>query len=307
VASVSGAVGSVTGAVGSVTGAVGSVAGNVDGNVSGSVASVATGGITAGSIAADAIGASELAADAVAEIADAVWDEAIAGHAGVGSTGEQLAAAGAAGDPWATALPGAYGAGTAGKIVGDNIDAPLSTIDTVVDGIQTDLSNGTDGLGAIKTDTAAILVDTADIQPKIGTPAADISADIAAVKVDTAATLVDTGTTLPGLLPAALVGGRIDANMGAISGDATAADNLEESATTIVFNTAKAGTLTTTAMSTNLTEATDDHYIGRTVIWTTGVLLGQASDITDYVGVNGVLSFTAVTEAPSAADAFVII
>lgn len=59
---------SVSGAVGSVTGAVGSVTGNVGGNVTGSVGSVATGGITAASIAADAIGASELAADAVAEI-----------------------------------------------------------------------------------------------------------------------------------------------------------------------------------------------------------------------------------------------
>lgn len=78
VASVSGAVGSVTGAAGSVTGAVGSVTGNVGGNVTGSVGSVATGGITAGSfasgaidnaaIAADAIGSSELAASAVTEI-----------------------------------------------------------------------------------------------------------------------------------------------------------------------------------------------------------------------------------------------
>jgi len=55
-----------------------------------------------------------------------------------------------------------------------------------------DLANGTDGLGAIKTDTAAILVDTADMQPKLGSPAADVSADIAAVKVDTAAILIDT-------------------------------------------------------------------------------------------------------------------
>jgi len=39
---------------------------------------------------------------------------------------------------------------------------------------------------------AAILLDTADIQPKLGTPAANVSADIAAVKADTAATLVDT-------------------------------------------------------------------------------------------------------------------
>lgn len=43
-------------------------------------------------------------------------------------------------DPWATALPGAYGAGTAGKIVGDNINAPIATVDTVVDGLATELA-----------------------------------------------------------------------------------------------------------------------------------------------------------------------
>jgi hypothetical protein len=77
---------------------------------------------------------SGLATDA--EIADAVWDEAIAGHAVAGSTGEALSAAGSAGDPWSTALPGAYGAGTAGKIIGDNINAPIGTVDTVVDAIK---------------------------------------------------------------------------------------------------------------------------------------------------------------------------
>jgi hypothetical protein len=59
---------SVTGAVGSVTGAVGSVTGNVGGNVTGSVGSVASGGITSGSFATDAIDANALAANAVAEI-----------------------------------------------------------------------------------------------------------------------------------------------------------------------------------------------------------------------------------------------
>lgn len=62
-----------------------------------------------------------------AAIADAVWDEVLSGHAGVGSTGAALAAAGGSGDPWATALPGAYGSGTAGKIIGDSLDAVLST------------------------------------------------------------------------------------------------------------------------------------------------------------------------------------
>lgn len=43
--------------------------GSIEASITGSVGSVATGGITAASIAANAIGASELAADAVAEIA----------------------------------------------------------------------------------------------------------------------------------------------------------------------------------------------------------------------------------------------
>lgn len=48
---------------------------------------------------------------------------------------------------------------------------------------------------AAGTDLAAILTDTADMQPKLGTPAgADMSADIAAVKSDSAAILTDTGT-----------------------------------------------------------------------------------------------------------------
>jgi hypothetical protein len=42
----------------------------------------------------------------------------ISHHAGVGSTGAALAAAGGSGDPWSTAVPGSYGAGTAGIIIG---------------------------------------------------------------------------------------------------------------------------------------------------------------------------------------------
>lgn len=87
----------------------------------------AAGAISASSIAADAIGASELAADAVAEIADAVWDEVLSGHLTGGTTGAGLNAAGSAGDPWSTALPGAYSAGTAGYIVGTNLDAIVSS------------------------------------------------------------------------------------------------------------------------------------------------------------------------------------
>lgn len=105
-------------------------------------AAIATGAIDADALAADGLaeiadavwdealaghagagtaGAALSAATAptVGQVADAVWDEAIAGHLGVGSTGAALSAAGSAGDPWLTALPGAYGAGTAGDIIGN--------------------------------------------------------------------------------------------------------------------------------------------------------------------------------------------
>lgn len=63
-----------------------------------------------------------------ADIADAVWEEAIADHSGTsGSTAEALAAAGGAGDPWITALPGSYTSGQAGHIIGTYLTAAVAT------------------------------------------------------------------------------------------------------------------------------------------------------------------------------------
>jgi len=65
-------------------------------------------------------------------IADAVWEEALADHSGTsGSVAEALGAAGSAGDPWTTALPGSYTAGQAGYIVWTNLDAAVSTRSTL--------------------------------------------------------------------------------------------------------------------------------------------------------------------------------
>ena len=58
------------------------------------------------------------AAPSAADIADAVCDEALSGHATAGTVGAALTAASSAGDPWATIVPGAYGEGTAGKAFG---------------------------------------------------------------------------------------------------------------------------------------------------------------------------------------------
>lgn len=88
---------------------------------------------------------------------------------------------------------------------------------------------------------------------------------------------------------------------------AVSAAKLALSAGTIVSGAAATGTLSTTQMTTGLTEATDDHYNGRIIIWTSGVLQNQATDITDYTGATKMLTFTAVTEAPSDGNTFVIV
>lgn len=75
----------------------------------------------------------------------------------------------------------------------------------------------------------------------------------------------------------------------------------------VVNGQAAAGTLSTTQMTTNLTEATNDHYNGRVIVWVSGVLAGQATAITDYDGATKKLTYTAITEAPTAGDKFVIV
>jgi hypothetical protein len=84
-------------------------------------------------------------------------------------------------------------------------------------------------------------------------------------------------------------------------------DLLADSATTLVSAAAAAGTLSTTQMTTNLTEVTNDHYNGRIIIWTSGVLQNQATDITDYDGGSKLLTYTQTTEAPGNGDTFVIV
>ena len=55
----------------------------------------------------------------VRELVDGVWNALTAEYTNPGSTGEALAAAGSAGDPWLTPLPGSYLPGTAGAIIGN--------------------------------------------------------------------------------------------------------------------------------------------------------------------------------------------
>ena len=78
---------------------------------------LADGAITAGVFAADSITATALATSAGEEIADKVWDEAIAAHLASGSTGEALNNAGGSGNPWITDLSTGYTGTQAGNIL----------------------------------------------------------------------------------------------------------------------------------------------------------------------------------------------
>lgn len=109
-------------------------------------------------------------------------------------------------------------------------------------------------------------------------------------------------------------GDRLDVNVEEINDSTAAAQRLALSAAQIIPGTVDTATNTHTPTTTefqadDITEATADHFNGRIVIFTSGALLGQATDITDYVAVGGIGQFTvtALTEAPANNDTFIIV
>lgn len=242
---------------------------------------------------------------------------------------------GAGGDPWGTALPGSYSAGQAGKIIGDYLNASVSSraTQTSVDDIPTNAELAT-ALGTADDAVLAVL----------GTPAgASVSADIAAVKTQTAAIETDT-QDIQSRIPAALVSGRIDSSVGAMAANvmtaaAAAADLTTElqaglatasslssvaadvtvireyADNTVVRGTVSATSPTTTTFTPSALSpsgAAADQFKGRIIVFdndtTTASLRGQATDITANTSAAlPLFTFTALTTAPSSGDTFSIV
>ena len=86
-----------------------------------------------------------------ATVADAVWDESLAGHATAGTAGALLTASGAASDPLLNLVPGAYASGTAGYILGSinpaqvTVTSPVATDGTSITIVRGDDYLNTDG------------------------------------------------------------------------------------------------------------------------------------------------------------------
>lgn len=189
-----------------------------------------------------------------------------------------------------------------GATSGDGINAAATTSG---DGMELVGAGGGLDLNATTTDSLEVNataggggLDAAGVRAAVGLASANLDTQLSGVQSDT--------NDIQTRLPAALVSGRMSSDVIAISGSTTAADQAEEVFESLVTGAAQTGTLSTTQMSTNLTEATNDHYNGRLLTWVTGNLTGQQTDITDYDGATKVLTFTAVTEAPGNGDTFII-
>lgn len=207
-------------------------------------ASFAAGAIDAAAIAADAIGASELAADAVAEIADAVWDEARSGHTTQGSFGEvnqsvrSFTAQGGGTntitlDASASAVDDFYngslvwllkntGAGQAGVITDYNGTTKVATVDN---NWRTNPDATTEGVllpGSLGLTSATLASAVWDAATASYTTAGTFGKAVSDI-------LDDTGTS--GVIVASLAAGSITAAVvatGAIDADAIAADAVTE-------------------------------------------------------------------------------
>lgn len=128
-----------------------------------------------------------LHASSVATVADAVWDETAASHVAAGSTGEKLTQAAAGTSPaavadavWDEAIAGHSGAGSVGALL-------LST-KTVVDGVQTTLADGTNGLAAIRT---TVLNEGISTRAEVNANEVKIDAIVPAVTASQAAVIAE--------------------------------------------------------------------------------------------------------------------
>jgi hypothetical protein len=204
----------------------------------------------------------------VTSIVNGVWDEAISGHLTGGTTGAKLNAAASAGDPWSTVIPGAYGAGTAGHRLGNVPDL---------------VAGASGGLFIAGSNATTNVNFTGNLSGSVGSVTGNVGGSVASV---TAA---------------------VTADMTKINGDATAASNLQKSASVIYQGSVTGAATTTTLVDSGLTQADTDHWKGRILLFTSGNLKFQGTDITSFNAGAHQLGFTALTNAPSGGDSYVIV
>lgn len=219
----------------------------------------------------------------------------------------------------AASVTGAVGSvtGAVGSVtgnVGGNVAGSVGSVTGNVGG------NVTGSVGSLATQAKADVnaeVDTALTDYDAPTNAEMEARTLVAANYATASgvSAVETDTQdIQSRLPAALVSGRMSSDAVAISGSTTAADRLElhaQGALSVVIGTGSTTTSVVLNASTGINggapSATNDFYNGRVLVFITGTLAGQATDISDYVGSTVTATVTALTGAPSDGDTAVMV
>lgn len=210
--------------------------------------------------------------------------------------------------------------------VADTIASDLIVADTVIDTIASDLIVADAIVDKVYSDTTAIAsgVNTVESDLTILDTVADtIASDliVADVAIDNAysdTTVIASDLKVLDTVADTIASDLIvtDAVADTIASDLlvvkTTTDDMADAATTLVSGTVSwdnTNATTTVFYCDDITEATADHYKGREIIFTSGALQGQATDITTYALDTGEGKFTvtALTEPPADNVTFVII
>jgi len=184
------------------------------------------------------------------------------------------------------------------------LEATLDTHDTDIKALLANVALEA-SLATHDTDIKALL---ATVQADLDNPD-QYKADVAALALE--ATLDTHDTDIKALLAT------IEAYVDCLPADFSAQVQSDVDAKLIAHNldhfiqttsTVNGATGTVNFFDTNLAEATDDHYNGLIILFTSGVLAAQASIIVDYDGTTKEITVDpAFTEAPSDTDTFVIL
>ena len=173
-------------------------------------------------------------------------------------------------------------------------DSKLDTVDTVVDGIQTDLSNATDGLGALKTEIDAneTKIDTVDtVVDGIQTDLSNATDGLGALKalIDAVQTQVDTtGVELSATAVDAIWDELLTAAAhGTTNSAALYLRQVWQSIVTRIEQCGDAGSASTIDLDSGASGVTD-YYKGQLVVITSGTGKGQARSCTAYNGTSKV-------------------
>lgn len=210
--------------------------------------------------------------------------------------------------------------------VADKVSSDLIVADTVIDTIASDLIVADAIVDKAYSDTTIIasdLIVTDAVVDKTYSDTTIIASDL--IVLDTVA-----DTVASDLIVADAVVDKVYSDTMVIASDLivtdavadtvasdllimkTTTDNMAPAATTLITGTVSHdNTVATTTVfySDDIAEATADHYNGRLIAFTSGALLGQYTDITDYALVSGEGKFTitATTEAPADNSTFEIV